>query len=125
MTLVDMNKNDNKETLAIKNFCEVSTAKFNDEKSEILPIGIKEYRDNMIRMRTMNKTTNNKIDQAIRIVEDKDSLRTLGAYIGNNNETSIQWEAILKRQLGILKSWSKMSLLSKGKELVMKALIQS
>jgi len=98
-TLVDMNKNDNKETLAIKNFCEVSTAKFNDEKSEILPMGTKEYRDNMIRMRTMNKTTNNKIDQAIRIVEDKDSLRTLGAYIGNNNETSIQWEAILKRQL--------------------------
>jgi len=71
----------------------------------------------------VNKTTNDKIDQAIRIVKDNDSLRTLGAYIGNNSETSIQWEEILKRQSKILKSWSKISLSAKGKELIMKALI--
>ena len=125
--LVYMNENDNKKTLEriIENFCEVSTAKFNNQKSEILPMGTKEYRNNMIETRTVNKTTNDKIDQAIRIVKDNDSLRTLGAYIGNNSKTSIQWEEILKRQSKILKSWSKMSLSAKGKELIIKALIQS
>ena len=123
--LVYMNENDNKKTLEriIENFYEVSTAKFNNQKSEILPMGTKEYRNNMIETRTVNKTTNDKIDQAIRIVKDNDSLRTLGAYIGNNSETSIQWEEILKRQSKILKSWSKISLSAKGKELIMKALI--
>jgi len=125
--LVYMNENDNKKTLEriIENFYEVSTAKFNNQKSEILPMGTKEYRNNMIETRTVNKTTNDKIDQAIRIVKDNDSLRTLGAYIGNNSKTSIQWEEILKRQSKILKSWSKMSLSAKGKELIIKALIQS
>jgi len=124
-TLVYMNENDNKKTLeqAIKNFCEVSTAKFNNEKSEVLPIGTKEYRNNIIKTRIVNKTNNEKLDQAIRIVEDNDSLRTLGAHIGNDSETSMQWETILKKQSRILKKWSKTSLLSKGKELILKALI--
>ena len=126
-TLVYMNEDDNKKTLekAIRNFCKASTAKFNDEKSEILPIGTKEYRNNVIKTRTINKTNDGKLDQAIRIIEDKDSLRTLGAYIGNNSETSVQWETILKKQLRILKGWSKTSLSFKGKELILKALIQS
>jgi len=83
-TLVYINKDDNKKILekAIRNFCEASTAKFNDEKSEVLPIGTKEYRNNVIKTRTVNKTNDGKLDQAIRIIEDKDSLRTLGAHIG-------------------------------------------
>jgi len=103
-TLVYMNENDNQKTLEqiIKNFCEASTAKFNDKKLEILPIGTKEYKNNIIRTKTVNKTDNDKIDQAIRIVEDNDSLRILGAYIGNDSETSEQWEVILDRQSKIL-----------------------
>jgi len=126
-TLVYMNENDNKKTLEqiIRNFCEASTAKFNNEKSEILLIGTKEYRNNIIKTKTVNKTNNDKLDQAIRIIEDNDSLRILGAHIGNDSETSIQWETILKRQSRILKKWAKTSLLSKGKELILKALIQS
>jgi len=126
-TLVYMNENNNKKTLeqTIRNFCEASTAKFNNEKSEILLIGTKEYRNNVIKTKTVNKTNNDKLDQAIRIIEDNDSLRILGAHIGNDSKTSIQWETILKRQSRILKKWAKTSLLSKGKELILKALIQS
>jgi len=126
-TLVYMNENDNKKTLeqAIKNFCEVSTVKFNDKKSEVLLIGTKEYRNSVIKTRTVNKTNNKKLDQTIRIIEDNDSLRTLGAHIENDSKTSMQWETILKRQSRILKKWSKTSLSLKGKELILKALIQS
>jgi len=104
-TLVYMNKKDDNKILkqTIRNFCEASTAKFNNKKSEILPIGTKEYRNNVIKTRTINKTNNDKLDQAIRIIEDNDSLRTLDAHIGNDSETSIQWEIILKRQSRILK----------------------
>ena len=123
--LVYMNGNDNKKTLeqTIKNFCEAFMAKFNNEKSEILPVGTKEYRKNMIRTRTVNKTISRKINQNISIVEDRDLLRTLGAYIGNNNDTSVQWKTILKMQAKILRNWFKMNLITKGKELVLKALI--
>ena len=59
-----MNENDNKKTLeqTIRNFCEASTAKFNNEKSEILLIGTKEYRNNVIKTETINKTNNDKLD---------------------------------------------------------------
>jgi len=122
-----MNENDNKKTLeqTIRNFCEASTAKFNNEKSEILLIGTKEYRNNVIKTETINKTNNDKLDQAIRIIEDNDLLRILGAHIGNDSKTNIQWKTILKRQSRILKKWAKTSLSSKGKELILKALIQS
>jgi len=63
-TLVYMNENDNKKTLeqTIRNFCETSTAKFNNKKSEILLIGTKEYRNNVIKTETINKTNNDKLD---------------------------------------------------------------
>jgi len=63
-TLVYMNKKDDNKILeqTIRNFCKVSTAKFNNEKSEILPIGTKEYRNNIIKTRTINKTNNDKLD---------------------------------------------------------------
>jgi len=90
--LVYMNENDNKKILeqTIRNFYEASTAKFNNEKSEILLIGTKEYRNNVIKTKTVNKTNNDKLDQAIRIIEDNDLLRILGAHIENDSETSIQ-----------------------------------
>jgi len=46
-TMVYMNENDDMRLLedSIKSFCEVSTTKFNKEKSEILLIGTKKYRD--------------------------------------------------------------------------------
>jgi len=126
-TLVYMNEKNNNKILkqTIRNFCKASTAKFNNEKSEILLIDTKEYRNNIIKTRTINKTNNNKLDQAIRIIEDNNSLRILGAHIGNDSKTSVQWGTILKRQSRILKKWSKTSLSSKGKKLVLKALIQS
>ena len=63
-TLVYMHKKDDNKILeqTIRNFCKVSTAKFNNEKSEILPIGTKEYRNNIIKTRTINKTNNDKLD---------------------------------------------------------------
>lgn len=109
----------------MRSFCEAFMAKFNDEKSEILLIETKEYRDEVVRTRKTNKTTSSRIDQFIRIVKIKESLRTLEAYISNNNKTSVQLENILEIQAKILESWSRINLLTKGKELVLKALLQS
>jgi len=95
------------------------------KKSKILPIGTKNYRDDVTRTRITNQSTNNLIPPVIKIVKDKDSLWTLGAYVGNNNEMNVQWKTILKMQAKIIRNWSRINLLTKEKKLVLKALIQS
>jgi len=95
------------------------------KKSKIPPIDTKNYRDDVTRTRITNQSTNNLIPPEIKIVKDKDSLWTLGAYVGNNNEMSVQWKTILKMQAKIIRNWSRINLLTKGKKLVLKALIQS
>ena len=116
-TMIYMNENDNIRPLenAIKDFCEASTAKFNEEKSEILPMGTKEYRNEVIRTRMTNQTNNRIIDPKIRIIGDRESIRTLGAYVGNENELGIQWGNILQSQAKTLKNWSGTNLSTKGK----------
>jgi len=52
-TLVYMNKKDKRQTLEriISTFCKASIVKFNKEKTEILPIGSKKYREQIIEKR--------------------------------------------------------------------------
>jgi len=126
-TMIYMNENDDTKPLenTIKSFCEVFTAKFNEEKSEILPMGTKKYRDEVVRTRITNQANGRTIDPKIKIIGDRESIQTLGAYVGNKNKLGIQWGTVLQAQAKIMKNWSGMNLLTKGKELVLKALIQS
>jgi hypothetical protein len=52
-------------------------------------------------------------------------MRTLGAWVRNNNNQNPQWDLILKKQKDIMDQWSRMHLSFGGKELILKALIQS
>jgi len=75
-TIVYINENNNKKILdqVVKSFCETSIAKFNDEKSEVLPMATKEYRDQMIEMRMSNEDISERINDLIRVVKDRESL---------------------------------------------------
>jgi len=75
-TMIYMNENDNTKPLedSIKRFCEVSTAKFNEEKSEILPMGTKKYRDDVVKTRVTNQANGRLIDPKIKIVGDRESM---------------------------------------------------
>jgi hypothetical protein len=62
-------------------FCEVSTARFNDLKTEIIPLGSQEGRETIIQSRELNGW---KIPNEIRIAWDGEATRILGSWQGNN-----------------------------------------
>ena len=64
-------------------WCLASGAKFNIEKTEVIPIGKKEYRDQVIHTAKTNQTSTT-FDQSICIAKDGQAIRILRAWIGNN-----------------------------------------
>ncbi len=126
-TLVYVNERDDLNTLenAIKVFCTASTAKFNNDKNEYLPIGTPEFRKRFYESRKLNDKPGNTISPELRIVKDGEAMRTLGAWVGNNVSTNPQWESILDRQVRTIQLWTKARLSTKGKELIIKSLVQS
>lgn len=123
-TLIYMAENDDLNELKdiIKIFCLASTARFNMEKTEYLPVGNKTFRQNIINTRRIG---NNEIEQGVKIIKEGEAMRTLGAWVGNETNTKIQWNKILRKQEDVIKAWSKTNMSLKGKELILKALVQS
>ena len=123
-TLVYLSKEDDMNILdrIIKKFCTASTAKFNIDKTEILPVGKKEFREDMINNRKMGV---NVIGNDKRLIAEGESMRTLGSWVGNGKTDTLQWGKIIKAQEKVLDLWSKMRLTMKGKELILKSLVQS
>ena len=72
-TLVYMNKKDSLKKLnrVIELFCKASTAKFNLEKTEYLPIGREEYGKKVTRTRKFGK---NKIDDGLNIIKEGEAM---------------------------------------------------
>ena len=123
-TLVYLKESDNLNELRniIDTFCKASTARFNMEKTEYLPIGNKEYREKVIRTR---KFGNNKIENNVKIIKEGEAMRTLGSWVGNDANINVQWEEILKKQEETMEVWSKTNMSLKGKEIILKALVHS
>ena len=123
-TLIYMAEDDDLEELKkiIMTFCQASTARFNLEKTEYLPVGNKTFRQNVIEAR---KFGNNKIEVGVKIIKEGEAMRMLGAWVGNETNTEHQWNEILTKQENVIKAWSKTNMSLKGKELILKALIQS
>jgi len=126
-TLVYMNKKDKRQILEkiINTFCKVSPAKFNKEKTEILPIGSEKYRKQVIEKRQTSESKEDKIPEEIRIVKNRETLRTLGSYMGNKVNQVTQWNQILKKQKDVLNAWTTLNLATARKELILKSLVQS
>jgi hypothetical protein len=60
-------------------WCEVSGAKFNIEKTEIIPIGSEEHRRVVAHMRKVNENDIMALDERINITKDREAVRSLGA----------------------------------------------
>ena len=109
----------------IETFCTASTAKFNLEKTEYLPIGKPEHRLRVFNERKLNNKPGNEVEEGLRIVKDGESMRTLGAWVGNKVDVHPQWESILDRQRRVMEVWNDARLSHGGKELILKILVQS
>jgi len=91
-TLVYLGKNDRFSDLEgiINLFCNVSTACFNMEKTEALPIGTPEHRNKVITRRILSENTN-KLPESLQLIKDSEPMRTLVSWIGNNIEIEDKW----------------------------------
>ena len=67
----------------LKAWCEVSGAKFNMEKTEIIPIGSEEHQCTVTQTRKINENNTMTLNERIHIAKDGEAIRSLRAWIGN------------------------------------------
>lgn len=87
-------------------WCKISGAKFNKEKTEIIPIGSKAHRERMIQTRKIHPS-DAPLNQDIRIAKDGDAVRSLGSWVGNEITDVTPWEPIIDK---VNKELTRMSL---------------
>lgn len=107
----------------LKKWCNVSGAKFNIGKTEIIPIGSIEHRTAIATSRKINPADLTQLDMQIRIAKDGDSIRLLGAWIGNRADDLNPWERIIDLSKKDLDRWDKINPTMYGKRLIIQAVI--
>jgi ribonuclease HI len=106
-TTLYLNKHDRFDTAQaiLDRWCKVSGAKFNIEKTEIIPIGTIEHRATVTAARKINPHDQNPLSERIHIANDGDAIRSLGAWIGNHVDDIAPWELILDKIHKGLNRW--------------------
>jgi len=95
---------DDAETI-LQAWCKLSGAKFNIEKTEIIPIGSPEHRKKMTESRKLSGNEARPLSEHIRIAANGTPVRILGVWIGNNIEDGAAWETILDKVRKRLNKW--------------------
>jgi Reverse transcriptase (RNA-dependent DNA polymerase) len=106
----------------LNRWCESSGAKFNIEKTEILPIGTEDYRDRVTRERTLS-ANQCPIAPNIRIAKTGEAIRSLGAWIGYNTDDAKPWEPVLDKIKSELNRWKSAHPTRQGKRTIAQAVI--
>lgn len=98
-------------------WCDASGAKFNINKTIILPVGNPQYRLALITTRKL-KTDSTPADTEIQILADHQYTRVLGAYVGNHADSSEIWARIIQTIEKNLDRWSKSHPTQEGRRLI-------
>ncbi|KAF9001290.1 hypothetical protein BDQ17DRAFT_1244540, partial [Cyathus striatus] len=108
-TSVFLARNDDHNALfqILENWCKASGAKFNVEKTEILPIGTEEYQ-NLVIAQCKQFPNQTEIPRSIKIARDSEPICALGAFVGNHiNEMNI-WTPTLKKCEQLFSKWARL-----------------
>jgi len=87
-------------------WCLASGARFNLEKTEIVPIGSPEHRARVISTRCIH-TSDPPLHDNICIAKDSHAVRCLGAWIGNGLKESTPWNPVLDKVRNTLTRWNR------------------
>ena len=123
--MVYLHETDSIETLkshALIPWCDVSGAVFNTTKTEIIPIGMKEYRTNLIATRKLNPQAL-PFQPSIKIAEEGQPVRVLGAWIGNGVNQATPWTPTIEKIAANLKRWEANHPTSEGRRLITQMII--
>jgi ribonuclease HI len=104
-------------------WCAASGAKFNIEKTEIIPIGTQQFRHQVIESRKLNHLDRNPLPDRIQIANEGDAIRILGAWIGNKINDLTAWEPILDKIKENLQRWKRTHPTLNGKRIIIQAVI--
>ena len=107
----------------LNEWCRASGAKFNTEKTEIIPLGSEEHRNRIITTRKINPRDQSPLNENVRIANDGDAIRSLGAWIGNNTNVKTPWEPIIDNIDNTLQRWKKSNPTLHGRKLIAQAVI--
>lgn len=94
MYLKEGNKYDDLKDI-LQKWCASSGAHFNTEKTEILPVGTQEHRENVTDMRQLSPNEQ-QISNTVRIIKDGEHTRVLGAYVGNGVKNITVWTPLVE-----------------------------
>ena len=124
-TTLFLNKDDRLDHIqtSLNAWCEVSGARFNVEKTEIIPIGSENHRRTIWESRKINQNDETPLREGIHIAKDGEAVRILGAWIGNNVNDATPWEPILDVIKTKLTTWGKAHPTLSGKRLIVQAII--
>ena len=109
--------------LILRSWCQVSGAKFNIEKTEIIPIGSPAHRASIHNLRKINPLDQSDFDPRIRIAPDGTAVRYLGAWIGNDVNEATPWEAVIDKIVKSLTLWKKAYPSMTGRKLIVQSVI--
>jgi hypothetical protein len=106
-TTVFLSNKDSYDTLMgiIDDWCEAAGAKFNENKTEIIPFGSLEYKSFVRRTRKTYEDAN-PIPDSIKINSDGELTRILGAWFGDNEPTQ-PWATVIDKTTMKLHEWKK------------------
>ncbi|KAF9554106.1 hypothetical protein CPC08DRAFT_621199, partial [Agrocybe pediades] len=90
----------------LNKWCRVSGAKFNEQKTVLIPVGTQEYRHALLTSRKL-KEGGESIPEGCAITADGTPVRVLGAFVGNNVSNVEVWSPTLEKITLKLAQWSK------------------
>ena len=109
--------------MILEDWCKVSGAKFNIEKTEVIPIGSKTHRERITRTRKMNQQNSTHLNERIKIAEDGNAIRFLGAWIGNHTNIATPWEPIIDKIHKQLERWGTSHPTMRGRKIIIQTII--
>ena len=90
----------------LNKWCTASGARFNVNKTEVLPVGHLLYRKEVVVTRRIHPSKET-LANTIHIAQDQESVPMLGAWIGNNIDQAIVRSPVLDKIRNNLDRWSK------------------
>lgn len=106
----------------LQTWCTAATAKFNHEKTNVIPIGSKEYRKDVVDTRTLQNGIS-PLEASIRIAKDKEPTRILGAWLGNDVEDADPWSRTIDKVSKSLDVWNNAGLTLMGRSIVVQCVV--
>ncbi|PPR07432.1 hypothetical protein CVT24_007227 [Panaeolus cyanescens] len=101
----------------LKNWCKALGTKFNEQKTEIIPLGNEEQRTKLIEERKL-PGNDTEIDPDLRIAKHSEAVRILGAWIGHKVDNEAIWNKTIDNINSTLQRWECSNLTQEGRHLI-------